>query len=414
MESTTTDNSPNKQSPESKTSQIFEKTSSNIVNKSLSNIYEKKFSAIPDNPIYYSLFEKQLAVRDLAQIEKMKQLYPEVLKLLFQKAQKNAQGQPINMQDIVDKSFNSTLSKEEALCLLTIAKSQSEGSIFQQNIMIDDKKLQPILVNLSRQITIPEDHLKTLVWLFRQYLENCAHPSHVSVEMELEMNDEETTLNNIIQTALQVKKPSERSKALSTIVSSIARNHDEEKAVDLIRTIKVADKNKPLNSILDIILRQGKSSEGKFDLNWYKAACDEALSLTNPDEKNRLLQRIAIAVARYGEVNTAFATAAKISSAEARAYAYSGIIQALLNIGLRDSALQILPTITDLGAKEDAITYIVMDIGKKDSYDDVIDFIESLTTQHQKNHAAKILASILASHNDKEHVEELNERYSLR
>ncbi|MFA6916283.1 MAG: hypothetical protein WC222_07785 [Parachlamydiales bacterium] len=398
----------------SKASALFDRITNRVVDSTVSNIYDRKFSAVPDNPYFFSLFQKQLAIRDDSQIEKVKQLYPSVIKRLFQTATKNAEGKSEIYPVFKNEQFTDNISQEEALWLFIIARSQAEGSPLQQNLMMDSELLPKIIENLSKHLSIPEDHVKSLVWLFQQYLENCAHPSHVSVEMALEIDDKDSALNKILQTALQVKKPSERSKALSSIVSSLALKQSEGKALELLRSVKIPDKNKPLNSILDILLRQGKSQESQLNLEWYQAACDEALSLTNPEDKNRLLQRIAIAVARYGEVNTAYATAAKISASETRAYAYSGIVQALLHIGMREAALQILPAITDNGAKEDAISYIVMDISQKDSYEDVIEFIESLTTAAQRLQGAKVLASILSSHNDKQHAEELILHYSMR
>lgn len=393
---------------------VFEKRIAESANASLSDIYDRKIQLVQGKPNFYTLFAKQLAIRNEAHVEEVKKRYPKVIKSLYEMAKKNASGQSDFIQTIVDKLLKDSLTKDEEIALLAVLQSQAEGSYLQQNLMVANERLPELIELLTKRLTIPEDDLKTFVWLFQQYLENSSHPSHVSVEMEMDMDSKESSLNDILESALQVQKPSERSKALSSIVNALAKNHSEEKAFDLIKSLKISEKVKPLNNVLDIILRQGKATESRFDVGWYKEACDEALSLADVREKNRLLQRIAIAVARFGEVNTAYATAGKITDAETKAYAYSGIIQALLNEGMRDAALQIFPAITNSGAREDAISCIVLDYSQKNSYEETIDFIESLQTPNEKMHAARVLASVASSHNDKSHTEELKKRYALR
>lgn len=406
-------------------------------------IVTRQIQAITGGVSYMPLLRKQLGFGIADNIEDIKQAYPALVRILFNVAQEMLDGRfGTHLQE--HAKAESELFQERSmvwsLVLIAMAKNDelSRSELFGKDanlVSLETLKdlppseierllLYPInelpenlrkiklhLIALTKNIIIPLDHQNALVWLFQQYIENLLHPSHVMVNIAMEMERQEPTLGSTIRAVMRVKRPTERSKSLSNIVQTLAHEKHSDRALTIVRSLKLAEKSDTMNSILDTLFKNDKSPKNGPDANWFEKATAEALSLPYREEQDRMLQRLAAAASRYGDATTAFDTANKISDPETRAYALSSSIQGLLTAGRRQAALQLLPTITDVGAKEDAIGYIIKDLNQRYGYDGVVTFIDSLPNPSEQRHAAKVLVSLLVPAHDSQHIGVLKERY---
>ncbi len=186
-----------------------------------------------------------------------------------------------------------------------------------------------------------------------------------------------------------------------------------DQALNFVRSIKPAEKPSAMHSMIDTLFRQKKTQAHMPRSEWFENACAEALTLPGREDRDRMLQRIAAAASRFGDASAAFEAASKIIDPETKAYALSSSILGLLTAGQRQAALQFLPAITDVGAREDAIAYIMKDLYSGGGFEETLRFIESLPNPSEKRQAAKTLMGVLTPIHDAKHIQDLKQRINV-
>lgn len=183
-----------------------------------------------------------------------------------------------------------------------------------------------------------------------------------------------------------------RSSTFLKTIKSLAQQQHSDRAIQLVHALNIQQKAIPLHYLLDALI-----PERSFNKECLLMARKEALSIINPQDRERLLQRLVQAAARHGDLGLTFETALMIEDPEAKSYALSNAIQAFLSRESVSVALQILPAVTDHGARSDAINYFIKYFSLSNQFNEAEEFIYSLSSPIEKAEALHLLSQYLAA-----------------
>ncbi|MFQ5728909.1 MAG: hypothetical protein ACE5GN_00925 [Waddliaceae bacterium] len=268
---------------------------------------------------------------------------------------------------------------------------------------IDELILQVVRERMEKEV---------LLRFFRRYLNNLANPSHVSVDMLLK---KEASVDKTIKTATAIKSKTERSKSFVNIVDNLFSTNRVDKALKVVGSIKAKKEiAKPLTDLVKRLFSpKRKDIDQLIESNQIKEAIDMVKSLDDPQERDKILQRIVSGLAKHNLVERALRVAKAITDSNTRAFALSSMVSALVSIEAFGGAMKVASIIEDPGFREDAHSYIVRGLLDKKPFNEVIAFVENLEDSIERIRAAKIILSSVVASRNKERINEVCSRFAL-
>lgn len=265
---------------------------------------------------------------------------------------------------------------------------------------------------LIQLITVPVLERKIFVRIFKTYLDNHANPSSVGVNIMLK---KEKSVDRTVRAAMKLKNKKERAKSIDSIVDNLLGANRVNKAIQVVSSIKGKwEMAKPLTNLVNKLLNPKRKD---IDSLIQKDQIDEAIimadSINNPEEKDKVFQRIVSGLAMHKKVDKALEVIKMMQDSDTKDFALSSMVSGLVAREDFFEAMKVVVMIEDPGFREDAQSYIVRGLLESKSFKEVIAFVEQIEDRAERTHAAKVILSSVRSNHDQEKVEEVCSKFEL-
>ena len=260
------------------------------------------------------------------------------------------------------------------------------------------KKCHTKLHNFFIELKIPKSDFYPLAEIFRTYLSNLTHPSHLASKIQIESES--------------VENRQDRSESILRFLNPLIQQNNNRKKIHLTNVKKL--KQQPYRFLIDTLF---SGEDSPFDEELHGKHVDEALqlakSITEPGDRDDVLKNIAIGVAKSGDLDKALQVVSQVKNREKREYILASIVNILSRLGEFEGAKEIITIIREVAYREDAIEYIVKAYLDTERLSEGMDFVDTIKAQNEKIKAAKIILNHAVSNRDTKKIEEVREHFQL-
>ena len=228
----------------------------------------------------------------------------------------------------------------------------------------------------------------TLMKIFKSFLSNLVHPSHLLVDLLIKLN----LADGAVEAALLIRNTTDRAKALIKLIDTYLLSKDFEGAHELWQLVPTKlEKSQASIKIAQALIECGRLEE----------ALVFAKETQNPEEYENLLREFSMSLAKQKNLDKALEIAGKIRDSDVNSYTLSLIVNILCRNSDFSEAKKIAASISDQGFKEDALKDIVANLLQRRRFDEAIEFVGNIKNPHEKQKLARqIEAALKVLHQD--------------
>lgn len=279
---------------------------------------------------------------------------------------------------------------------------------FGEKLEEDARALSPTILNADHTLlkqTIEDMNqqkidMQALIQIFRNFLDNLSNPSHLTVELLLQMN----LVNEAIHAISEIKNEVEKSKSFEMLIEKLLKTGDIEKAQSYVNAITDKhEKEKALICIVDELLSMHKVNE----------TLEYVDSRRDPKEIETMQGEIIHFLLDHGMVVLALEVVQKFDNQERKDYILSSMVKSLVSKQQFFTACEVIASITDPDFREDANSYLIKGLLDNHQFEDAMRYVESIKEPREKIRAAKVVLNSMLANHETDKVEEVCHKFEL-
>lgn len=248
-----------------------------------------------------------------------------------------------------------------------------------EKLLSEREEVDLSLVNMTKH------EVQAIAHLFKYYLENFESPSHVTIDLFIQMDQ----VDHAITTAMSLKNPNESAKACAHIIDQLLKLNKIEPAIKICYQIpKDSERKKSAIKIASIIEKTS-----------FKLALDFISELKDIHEREFVSRELSLSLAKNGQIKNALEMAETITNLDTKFFLQSNFVSILVKMGKFEDAQRLIAKIPDPLYHVDAIAAYVRGLVDADRIEDATAWIFDLKDEKDRIFAARILENcLIAAH----------------